>query len=42
LPVIKGARGDSVRSPQVVSAPSGDVSPAWLRVAIGRVTGRVP
>ena len=29
-------------SPQVVSAPSGGVPPAWLRVAIGRATGRVP
>jgi len=29
-------------SPQVVSAPSGGVPPAWLRVAMARCAGRVP
>ena len=42
LACYQGPSRHSSRSPQVVSAPSGDASPAWLRVAIGRATGRVP
>lgn len=36
LPVIKGTRlsNFSNNNPQVVSAPSGGVPPAWLRIAV--------